>query len=167
MPSRSKDIFNLNYCILPIVYISIRIFVRFLFRTYFSQHTFSNGRSNQWKSGLWFYFSYSRFFYPCTETTKFKEKKKNRFKFVKLNLSLQARVQQQDNPSIQGIYSDFSQLEISIEKVPNIGTVYFLKSKRTCFIMYEYKTTKSWIIFFAFRSATTFHPKSICFKLIP
>ena len=92
MPSRSKDIFNLNYCILPIVYISIRIFIRFLFRTYFAQHTFSNGRSNQWKSGLWFYFSYSRFFYPCTETTKFKEKKKNRFKFVKLNLSLQARV---------------------------------------------------------------------------
>ena len=32
------------------------------------------------------FISVTRVFYPCTETTKFKEKKKNRFKFVKLNL---------------------------------------------------------------------------------
>ena len=78
MPSRSKEIFNLNYCILPIVYISIRIFIRFLFRTYFAQHTFSNGRSNQWKSGLWFYFSYSRFL-PMHRDNKIKKKKKESF----------------------------------------------------------------------------------------
>ena len=91
IPSRSIDIFNLNCCILPIVYISIRIFIRFLFRTYFAQHTLVmeeaiNGRVD------YGFISVTRVFYPCTETTKFKEKKKNRFKFVKLNLSLQARV---------------------------------------------------------------------------
>ena len=75
MPSRSKEIFNLNYCILPIVYISIRIFIRFLFRTYFAQHTLVmeeaiNGRVD------YGFILVTRVFYPCTETTKFKKKKK-------------------------------------------------------------------------------------------
>ena len=50
--------------------------------------------------------------------------------------------------------SNFSWLEISIAKVPNIGTVYFLESWWTCFICYEYKTCESWIMVFAFGSPT-------------
>ena len=50
--------------------------------------------------------------------------------------------------------SNFSWLEISIAKVPNIGTVYFLESWWTCFICYEYETCESWIMVFAFGSPT-------------
>ena len=68
------------------VYICIRIIIPFLFRTYFTQQTLSNGRVEYGPILV------TRVIYPCAERTKLKRKKKNRFKFVKLNLSFQERV---------------------------------------------------------------------------